>query len=1082
MYRLVIALLTIATLPNWTTVLHGRQDVVFLNGSTAEVAMEVAEVQVAEEQPAEQPPADVPTPPVTMRKVIGPDGNPTEIPIPEGTPLPPGFKPADGGDPSKPGKGKDGQPPGAAGNGGPPAEVQRPKTPPSPPDRKELQVKPDDEGMVQFSFRNQSWPDLLKWIADVSGMSLDWQELPGDFVNIATQRKFTLEETRDLFNRHLLARGFTMIELDGILYVSKTDKLNPALVPKVEPNQLATQPPNRFVRTTFSLTSLIASDVVEEFNALKSPNGKLTALAATNRIEAMDTAGNLNEIYRIISDEQSETALENLAREFPLEHVRAADVKEQLEMFLGVKKATSNAMSPEQMAMMQQQMQQQMQMQMQQQQQGGGRAKPKPQAGSGDVNIAANSRLNCLIVHAPPDKMALIASFIKRWDVPSNSEQNLNAIQSRMKVYRLTSLDPDRFAKSLQGMDVLEPSTRLEIDKDNNAIIAYASLADQYTIQQMIERLDGSAREFAVLQLRRLDAEEVAGTIKSMMVSPQKKDSNQDRYRYWDPWGNSGSDKKKTEDEFRVGANVRDNQLLLWANDKELDEVNKFLVKLGEVPPSGSSLSPIRTIDAARSPETYEYLKKIQEQWQRMSPNPIILPDSKIFQPTSPATAPPTKKTDEAAAASNPGAKADSAADAATTKPPAQSESKPAADPKPNAKPTDDPITSLPGRQPQTVRFSSTIADDEPKAQLPKSSDPAVSDQASNNSDDAKTADQSGDTVKQTDDDRVQQSQPNTNLVAPPIRISLDAKGNLVLYSEDAEALDQLETLMRQIEPPKRPYEIFHLKHARASWIRLNLQDYFKDQEEESDNPFGFMFFDFPPQDKKKDDRNLSKKSTLRFVDDNDTKTLIVQGADEQTLATIRELIELWDKPTDDTNKKARYTKLVKVNYSQADAVAEAIKDAYRDLLSSNDKSFQQDGEKKESKRDGDDSIGSGGAMNFGGFSGKLSLGVDRVTNSIIVFAEGEDLLKLVIELIEDLDEAAKPSGSLQVVKLDGGISSKSLEKALKAMLESTRKPKDPNQQQQEQQQQLQQQQQQQANEQANFEGGQPGGGRRGRK
>ncbi len=1079
MLGLLRAFLGLAIVVNSTTLSFGWQEVVIFSGAAPMVVTETVGVEETE-----QPPADQPTPPVTMRKVIGPDGNPTEIPVPEGTPLPPGFKPADGSDPSKPNNGNKGKPGATPGEAGPPAAVQRPTTPSSPPDRKELQVKPDEQGMVQFSFRNQSWPDLLKWIAEVSSMSLDWQELPGDFVNISTQRKYTLEETRDLFNRHLLARGFTMLELDGILYVSKTDKINPALVPKVDPDQLAKMPPNRFLRTTFTLASLIADEVVEEFNALKSPNGKLTALAATNRIEAMDTAGNLSEIYRIISDEQSEAALKNLAREFPLEHVRAVDVKDHLEQFLGVKKTSSNAMSPEQMAMMQQQQQMQMQMQMQQQQQGGAKPKQKKPGDSGEVNIAANSRLNSLIVHAPPDKMALIASFIKRWDVPNAAEQNLNAIQSRMKVYRLTSLDPDRFVKSLQGMDVLEPSTRLEVDKDNNAIIAYASLADQYTIQQMIQRLDGSVREFAVIQLSRLDAEEVAGTIKSMMVTPEKKNNNQDRFRYWDPWGNSGSDKKKTEDEFRVGANVRDNQLLLWANEKELEEVNKFLVKLGEVPPGGRSLSPIRTIDAARSPETYEYLKKIQEQWQRMSPNPIILPDAKLFQP-SPASQPATQKSDGAGATSKPTTNQDAGA-------------KPADEAKPPAKPADDPITSMPGRQPRTVRFSSTSADDEAPAKSsttsekslvesqPPESDNGKDEPAARPSETASSETASSESAKTADGNLSPPgNQPGADApTAPPIRISVDAKGNLVLYSEDPEALDQLETLMRQIEPPKRPYEIFHLKHARASWIRLNLQDYFKDQEEKDDNPFGFMFFDFPPQDKKKDERNLSKKSSLRFVDDNDTKTLIVQGADEQTLETIRELIELWDKPTDDNSKKARYTKLVKVNYSQADAIVEAIKDAYRDLLSSNDKSFQQEGEKKESKRDGDDSIGTGGAMNFGGFSGKLSLGTDRVTNSIIVFAEGEDLLKLVTKLIDELDQAAKPSGSLQVVKLEGGMSSKSLEKALKAMLETSRKPKDPNQQQQQEQQQQLQQQQNQAMEQANFEGGQPGGngGRRGRK
>ena len=84
----------------------------------------------------------------------------------------------------------------------------------------------------------------------------------------------------------------------------------------------------------------------------------------------------------------------------------------------------------------------------------------------------------------------------------------------------------------------------------------------------------------------------------------------------------------------------------------------------------------------------------------------------------------------------------------------------------------------------------------------------------------------------------------------------------------------------------------------------------------------------------------------------------------------------------------------------------DAIKEAYRDLLSTNDKAFEKEksgggggGGSKESKRgSSSESIFEGG-MSYS-FSGRLSLGVDKITNSIIVSAEGEDLLKLVIEMI----------------------------------------------------------------------------------
>jgi len=245
------------------------------------------------------------------------------------------------GPPRKPTNPNEKGPPGAEPNkeGGSPEKkkeaapepVKRQSEPPDPPNKKELDVKPDDAGMVQFQFRNQAWPDVLRWLAETSSMSLDWQELPGDYLNLATRRPYSIEETRDLFNRHLLARGYTLLEFDGVLQVAKTENINSALVPKVDPAELAELPPNRFVRVSISLDSLVAEEVIDEFKMLISTNGKLIPLQSTNRLEAMDAAGNLKELYRIVMSEQSEEARSRLAREFVLKHVRANDVKTQLQ-------------------------------------------------------------------------------------------------------------------------------------------------------------------------------------------------------------------------------------------------------------------------------------------------------------------------------------------------------------------------------------------------------------------------------------------------------------------------------------------------------------------------------------------------------------------------------------------------------------------------------------------------------------------------------------------------------------------------------------------------------------------------------
>ena len=51
--------------------------------------------------------------------------------------------------------------------------TQRPTKPEVPPNPKELELRPSDDGKMKLSFKGQPWPQLLEWLAKVSNMSLD---------------------------------------------------------------------------------------------------------------------------------------------------------------------------------------------------------------------------------------------------------------------------------------------------------------------------------------------------------------------------------------------------------------------------------------------------------------------------------------------------------------------------------------------------------------------------------------------------------------------------------------------------------------------------------------------------------------------------------------------------------------------------------------------------------------------------------------------------------------------------------------------------------------------------------------------
>jgi len=881
-----------------------------------------------------------------------------------------------------------------------------------------------DDGKVAFEFRNQTWPELIQWLSAISGQPIDWQELPGDRVNITTPGRYGVDAVQDLLNRHLLGRGYTLLSLDGGLTVMKCDSINPSLVPRVDEFELSKQEPHSFVRLSLDVGWLSAEKLAIELKPMMSKNGTLSALTTTNRIEAMDSAVTLRHIAELLGQERSAASRESLAPEFKLRHLPAEEAKRLLEQFLGIEKKKDEPMTPQQMQMMQQ---------MRQQNQG---QPPPTETKKPEISVVANNRQNSIIIMAPPDRIAIATEFLKRVDVPSSSISSLADIQNRVQVFRLASLDPEKLIEILQEMNILEPTTRTRVDNENRAIIVSGSAADRYIIDQLIQRLDGSGRQFEVLQLRRLDAGEVAESISFLMGQDKEEDNNSSRNRYSYYWGGGQGEEKKKEDKFRVAANTRFRQVLLWANELEMTEVRNLLVKLGELPPPGGNASTIRVIEASSTPETLEYLRRLKQQFNQIAPNELELPPEEAFID-------PLMNDEDDALNDD-----DSSIDA---------ESLPAEPKEP--KPTDRTReTTVADGAKSEFKFAvmQTLADDSDDLTEETFDDEASLFPQIDSIEDFDRA--FGD---QQDKRRTRSSQladaENQNAdrggTAAPIRIEVDSSGNLTISSSDTEALDRLEGLMLQFTPPQRPYRVFKVRHASASWMKLNLQDYFKDLDEKksSDEASFFRWYFGDGSDEKKEPAGLGKGNSLRFIDDVDTNTIVVNGANEEQLKTIEELIALWDVPEPVNKRKTRFTRLLAIEFGKAEKIADTVKDAYRDLLSSNDKAFQQErsgsgqssNERRQTPRNrtgnGSDLVdtsgqrgGESGGSDFT-FKGKLSIGIDDIGNTLLISAEGQPLLELVCDMVNQLDEASRPSGDVQVVRLSGGLSGASLEAALRA-------------------------------------------------
>ncbi len=838
-------------------------------------------------------------------------------------------------------------------------------------DPSELEVRPDDDGLVSFNFQGQPWRPVLLWLAKISNLSLDWQELPGDHLNLRTQRKYTVPEARDLINRHLLVRGFTLLQQGEVLSVANLKKLDPSLVPYVPVDKLEDHLPHEFVKSTFSLEWMTAEAGVTEFKPLLSPNGQLIKLAATNRVLAIDAVVNLRQMAQLLDEEQAGRGQQRQVRSFTLEHMRADVVKTQLEGFLGLEeKASSGPLTPQQ--------QQQMLMAQQQRQQQGN---VPPPAKKPEISLLVNSRENAIIASAPPDKMAVIAETIDMLDVPSASEQSLLRNMNRMQVYRLAQLDPEPLVKVLSELGDLDPQTRLEVDADNKSIYAYASLADHVTIRSLIDKLDGTGRRFDVIRLRRLEADYVAGTIRFMMGGKGEDDESQNnpfRFYGYSRYG-FGQQEKKDDGEFRVDADIRNNRLLLWANDVEMEEVRNLLMKLGEIPSKDGDRRPVRVLDVSPE-ESEELFRRLKSVWPSVRENPLQFDQPK--EERTPTTTKPTETSD-------PSFQTD------TTKALLQ--------------PVGISQTKEHRRNHELVaQFEGQVDREFLPEQFRKPTDEA------------------------------------------PVRIYQSPDGRLVIGSQDTTALDDLEDLIADLKPERPSYHVFHLKHHNtwAYEVALNLEDFFEVEEESKSGMNYSPYFGLYPSSKKDTPPpSLSQRRQLKFIPDSDSHTILVMGADREQLKTIQELIDIYDQPDSQESASVRRTKLFYLKYAEAETVATAIKDVYRDLLSANDQAFQAQNQNKGEQRPSERSY----TYIFGGdngeeepeppikFKGLLSIGIDKKSNTLVISASG-GLLDSIGQLVEQLDEAAMSNAIVRVVPLDPTVDTSLLHDHLNKMLESKRK------------------------------------------
>jgi hypothetical protein len=132
---------------------------------------------------------------------------------------------------------------------------------------------------------------------------------------------------------------------------------------------------------------------------------------------------------------------------------------------------------------------------------------------------------------------------------------------------------------------------------------------------------------------------------------------------------------------------------------------------------------------------------------------------------------------------------------------------------------------------------------------------------------------------------------------------------------------------------------------------------------------------------------------------------------------------------------------LIKVKYSKASVIAQALKEVYVDLLSSKDREFDRGGDERQrgSSTERMTVIRYGPGSSEGsrrpspvkvGFEGALSIGVDDISNTLLISVQ-EELYDSVIRMVDQLDREALPNTVVRVHRVTGNVTAEALRETI---------------------------------------------------
>jgi len=584
------------------------------------------------------------------------------------------------------------------------------------------------------------------------------------------------------------------------------------------------------------------------------------------------------------------------------------------------------------------------------------------------AQMAVDQRSRSLVVSASAYDHKKIEATVEQLDSVDVDDRT-----TMLQAYRLESADANSLLAVLQPVFAQQPEVRFSVDQKNGTLVALASAAQHKTIRTLVEQVDRDAAGVEP-ELEVFPLEVIEPFAAEMAIDRLFETSGPGRGRA--PVVDSDSDTR---------------QLFVRADKKQLDQIRALLVKMGETHLAiGGDLGKRKFRVIPFEGDARGAVEEIRRVWPQLRRNEI-----RVVTPS--AVAPLLRSTNPRRLSPEP--REDSHPQDTEKKPSSDSNGKAqfsVEDPRPDAGEQSHEQSGEPSAEP----VAAPQADKAPSKPQQNGAPAEYEDAPANAA--ARPA-------------PVEAQRPAAPVLVAP------GERSITIASDDPEALDQLESLLRtmsnRISGRGRDYIVFSLRNASADRVAGTLQEVFRS------GVFG----------------GSSGTGRVVVVPDERLNALVVH-ANRTDRETIEELLTILDSADIPETLAANKPKLIPVKNTRASRVEDVLREIYKVQLTSGG------GRKPIPVPSGVNPqvVAAIQQANAAGEGPLLTIGVDDQSNSLVVLAP-PNLTAEIEQVVGELDQAAigDAARGLKLIQLQK-TNSRSVRKALDMILDEATRSRRP--------------------------------------